>query len=141
MRGCLIISGIILVICILLMARCGYSFYHMGTTELPVADATVRKFVDLYNKDDYTDIYAMCDSDWITSIPLDKTTTNLQSLKRMTGKVTIVERTGFFINQVNAQSYMRLTYRCAGDHGDTQLSVVLHQQDAWKIHDVNFNLK
>jgi hypothetical protein len=141
MRGCLIVAAIVLVIVILLITKCGYSLYRMSTTELPVADATARKLVDLYDRDDYKDIYAMCDAEWADSIPLEKTTTKFQALKRMTGKVTILERSGFFVNQVNSQSYMRLTYRCSGDNGETQLTVELHQQGGWKIRNVNFNLR
>jgi hypothetical protein len=139
LRGCLLVAAIVLVLVILLMAKCGYSLYHMSTTELPVADAAVRKLIDLYDRDDYRDFYAMCDDDWANSIPLEKTTTKLQALKRMTGKVTILERTGYFLNQVNAQSYMRLNYRCSGEYGETQLTIELHQQGGWKIRNVNFN--
>ncbi len=141
MRGCLIAAAIVLGNGILLIASCGYSLYHMSTTELPVADSMARKFVDLYDGDDYKDIYAMCDAEWVQSIPMDKTTTKFQALKRMTGKVTILERTGYFLNKTNAQSYMQLTYRCSGDNGETQFSVVLHLENGWKIRDVNFNLR
>ena len=97
--------------------------------------------IGLYNQDDFDGLYAQADSAWKTSLSLEKSAEQLKKLKQMTGQVKITDQTGFHMRVHNAERYITLTFTCSGDKGDTQLSMVLHDEDGWKMQRINFNLK
>ena len=97
--------------------------------------------VALYNQDDFDGLYAHADSAWKKSLSPEKSTEQIKKLKQMTGQVKIIDQVGFHMQVHNSDRYITLTFACSGDKGDTQLSMVLHDEDGWKMQRINFNLK
>jgi hypothetical protein len=139
--GCGTLVAIALLVLVLSIGYCGRSLYIMQTTEIASATLVVKNFVELYNKDDFSAIYMISDSDLKKSTSAEKLAEQMKKLKEMTGKVKIVNQMGSNMQVFNSQKYMRLSFKCTGDKGNVLMTVNMHDEMGWKVQGVNFNLK
>lgn len=133
-------GGIVLVILILLVGRCGFALYGMKG-EVPKVAAATAKFVELYDTNDFAGAYGMCDSAYIARIPREEHDRTMGKVRDVAGNLVLGAQLGWNGMVYNGERYLTLTYACASAKGDVVLTVKFHDEGMWKLESYNVNLK